>query len=80
MNPKPWLALTLVSLMAGCGGSAPPSGATTKAAPAEAQKATERRETVFDPLVGTIDRAKGVQSTVDEQAAEQRRKIEEATR
>jgi hypothetical protein len=80
MNPKPWLALTLVSLMAGCGGSAQPPGGTAKAQPAAAQKAPERRETVFDPWVGTIDRAKGVQNTVDEQAAEQRRKIEEATR
>jgi len=80
MNPKPWLALTLVSLVASCGGAASPPGATAKAQPAAAQKALERRETVFDPWVGTIDRAKGVQSTVDEQAAEQRRKIEEATR
>lgn len=80
MNAKPWLVLALVSLMTGCGGSAPPSADTTRAPPAVAQKAPERRETVFDPLVGTIDRAKGVQSTVDDQAAEQRRKIEEATR
>jgi hypothetical protein len=81
MNPKAWLALTLVALMTGCGGgSASPSGETSKAPAAAAQKAPERRETVFDPWVGTIDRAKGVQSTVDEQAAEQRRKIEEATR
>jgi hypothetical protein len=39
-----------------------------------------RRETVFDPLTSTIDRAEGVQQTVDEQAAEQRRRIEEASR
>jgi hypothetical protein len=75
MNPKPWLALTLAAFVTGCGGSASPSGETTKA-PA----APERRETVFDPWVGTIERAKGVQNTVDEQAAEQRRKIEEASR
>jgi len=80
MNPKPWLALTIAGFMTGCGGSASPSGETAKAAPAAAQKAPERRETVFDPWVGTIERAKGVQNTVDEQAAEQRRKIEEATR
>jgi hypothetical protein len=80
MNTKPWLALTLVSL-AGCGGgSASPSGDAPKAQPAAVQKAPERRETVFDPWVGTIDRAKGVQNTVDDQAAEQRRKIDEATR
>jgi hypothetical protein len=35
---------------------------------------------VFDPLVGTIDRAKDVQKTVDDQAAEQRRRLEEAER
>ena len=80
MNPKPWLALTLATFVTGCGGSAQPSGDTAKAEPAAAQKAAERRETVFDPWVGTIDRAKGVQNTVDDQAAEQRRKIEEATR
>jgi hypothetical protein len=80
MNPKPWLALTLVACMTGCGSSASPSGETTKATPAAAQKPPERRETVFDPWVGTIERAKGVQKTVDEQAAEQRRKIEEASR
>ena len=80
MNPIPWLALTLVSLVAGCGGSAAPDAATAKVPPPTAQKAPERRETVFDPWVGTIDRAKGVQNTVDAQAAEQRRKIEEAAR
>ena len=80
MNPKSWLALTMVCLVAGCGSTAPPAGDATKAPPAAAQKAPERRETVFDPWVGTIDRAKAVQNTVDEQAAEQRRKIEEATR
>jgi hypothetical protein len=80
MIAKLWLALFLASLMAGCGGSASPSGDATKAPPAAAQKQPERRESVFDPWVGTIDRAKGVQKTVDEQAAEQRRKIEEASR
>jgi hypothetical protein len=81
MRVKPWLGLMLTSLVTGCGTSAPPPAETAKAAPpAAAQKALERRETVFDPWVGTIDRAKGVQSTVDEQAAEQRRKIEEASR
>ena len=80
MNAKPWLALALVSLVGGCGGSASPSGETPKAQPAAAQKAPERRETVLDPWVGTIDRAKAVQGTVDDQAAEQRRKIDEATR
>jgi len=35
---------------------------------------------VFDPLTSTIDRAEGVQQTVDDQAAEQRKRIEEAER
>jgi ABC-type glycerol-3-phosphate transport system substrate-binding protein len=80
MNPKLSLALALASLLAGCGGSEQPTGGAAKAQPAAAQKTPERRETVFDPWVGTIDRAKAVQNTVDDQAAEQRRKIEEATR
>jgi hypothetical protein len=79
MSAKSWLALTLASLVTGCGSSAAPPTETAKAPPSAAQQ-PERRETVFDPWVGTIDRAKGVQSTVDEQAAEQRRKIEEASR
>ena len=39
-----------------------------------------RRETVFDPLTSTIGRAQGVQQTVEEQAAEQRKRIEDAER
>ena len=39
-----------------------------------------RRETVFDPLTSTIGRAEGVQQTVDQQAAEQRKRIEDAER
>ena len=72
MSAKPWLAIAAMLLVAGCGGSSPP--------PSDSAKQPERRESVFDPWIGTIDRAKGVQSTVDEQSAEQRRKIEEASR
>lgn len=79
MTAKPWLAFTVVLLVAGCGSSSPPPAAETAKKPADTAQ-PERRETVFDPWIGTIDRAKGVQSTVDEQAAEQRRKIEEASR
>jgi hypothetical protein len=64
------LALTL----AACGGSEPAESA------AERRDTAPRRETVFDPLTSTIDRAEGVQQTVDQQAAEQRRRIEEAER
>jgi hypothetical protein len=49
--------------------------------PAEqADEPAAPRPTVFDPLTSTIDRAEGVQQTVDAQAAEQRRRIEEAER
>ena len=61
--------LLAMMLAAGCGGAAEP--AAESAEPAQ-------RETVFDPLVGTMDRARGVQQTVDERAAEQRRRIEES--
>jgi hypothetical protein len=57
--------------VAGCGGS------ETAEAPS---RPVEPRPTVFDPLTSTIDRAQGVQQTVDEQAAEQRRRIEAAER
>ena len=62
-----FLLMALVALTA-CGSSPPPP---------QEQK-PQRKETVFDPLTGTIDRAKGVQQTVDDQAAEQRKKIEAA--
>jgi hypothetical protein len=72
MNAKLWLIGAALGALTACGSSEPPPVA-------EAPKA-ERAPTVFDPWVGTIDRARGVQSTVDEQAAEQRRRIEEAER
>lgn len=43
--------------------------------PAEAEPS---RETVFDPLTSTIDRAEGVQDTVDAQSEALRRRVEEA--
>jgi len=64
-------ALLLVALALTACGSSPP--------PPQEQK-PQRRESVFDPWTGTIERAKGVQQTVDDQAAQQRKKIEEATR
>lgn len=65
LNPLYLAAL----LLAGC-------GATESSVPAP----PEPRPTVFDPLTSTIDRAEGVQQTVDRQAAEQRRRIEDAER
>jgi hypothetical protein len=55
----------------GCGGSPAPDE------PAE-PPIENARPTVFDPLTSTIDRAQGVQQTVDEQAAELRRRVDEA--
>ncbi len=65
----------LASPLGGCGGEEAP---TERAA--QRQDPGERRETVFDPLTSTIGRAQGVQQTVDDQAAEQRRRIEDAER
>ena len=67
MQRRYLLASALSVVLAGCGGSQPPEQAP-------------RRETVFDPMTSTIGRAQGVQQTVDEQAAEQRRRIDEASR
>jgi hypothetical protein len=63
-----WLLVALAAVITACG-SAPP--------PPQEQK-PPRKETVFDPLTSTIDRAKGVQQTVDDQAREQRKQIEAA--
>lgn len=57
------------ALLAACGGSADSRD--------ESQQ-SKQPDGVFDPLVETLDRAKSVQQTVDEQAAEQRRRIEKA--
>ena len=69
--PRKAYLLAFVLVVAGCGGSEEP---------AKPEQPAARRETVFDPLTSTIDRAEGVQQTVDEQAAAQRRQIEEASR
>jgi hypothetical protein len=67
------LLTALVGALAACGGGSAPADPPKPAAEA-------KRESVFDPLVGTIDRAKNVQNTVNDQAAEQRRRLEEAER
>jgi ABC-type glycerol-3-phosphate transport system substrate-binding protein len=70
------LVFAALVVVSGCGGAA-----SNDAASGDAERETAaERETVFDPLTSTIDRAEGVQQTVDEQAAEQRRRIEEAER
>ena len=70
MPQKACVLAAIALTIGGCGGDAP----------ADKQPEPARRETVFDPLTSTIGRAEGVQQTVDEQAAEQRRRIEEASR
>jgi hypothetical protein len=62
-----WTAGALLALT-GCGASEPP------------EQAARDQERVFAPLVGTVERAQGVQQTVDDQAAELRRRIEEQER
>ena len=57
--------------LAGCGGSA-----TTETQ----SEATEQRPMVLEPLAGTLDRARGVQQTVDGEAAEMRKRLEQAER
>jgi hypothetical protein len=73
MPRRLWLLACLAILCDGCDSADPPAADTP---PANAA----RRETVFDPMVGTIDRAKGVRTTVDDQAAELRRRVEQAER
>jgi hypothetical protein len=70
MPRKAYLLATVVLVIVGCGASEEPA----------APEPAPRRETVFDPLTSTIDRAEGVQQTVDAQAAEQRRRVEDAER
>jgi hypothetical protein len=64
------LLMLLAAGLAGCGGSGPPAASEPK----------EPQPTVFDPLTDTIERAQGVQRTVDAQAAELRKRVEEAER
>jgi hypothetical protein len=66
------LLSALAFTLAGCGpGPAESEAPREPAAP---------RPSVFDATTSTIDRAESVQQTVDEQAAEQRRRIEAAER
>ena len=74
MQPKRVVWSVIALVLAGCGGSEPADRAV------ESNEPAPRRETVFDPLTSTIGRAQGVQQTVDEQAAAQRRRIEDAER
>jgi hypothetical protein len=70
VNAKLVLVAAVALLPVGCGGPSEPTDPPP----------TAPRPTVFDPLTSTIDRAQGVQQTVDQQAAEQRRRLEDAER
>ena len=52
--------------------------ACTDKTPEESVGETEPRPTVFDPMISTIDRAQGVEQTLQGSAADRRRQIEEA--
>ena len=71
MHRKSWVWWAIACAVSGCGSSDPPEPPREQA---------QRRETVFDPMTSTIGRAQGVQQTLDAQAAEQRRRIEDAER
>lgn len=71
MRRRSVLCLVIALGVVGCAEESEPTAPPPQA---------ERRPTVFDPLTSTIDRAEGVQQTVDQQAAEQRRRIEDAER
>ena len=59
--------------LAGCGGAD-----EADEADAESRVSEEPRETVFDPLTETLERAEGVEDTLREQSEELRRRVEEA--
>jgi hypothetical protein len=63
-------AMVIVALgivLGGCGAGETDRGADS-----------EPRETVFDPLTDTLDRAEGVQDTLDERRDRLERELEEA--
>jgi hypothetical protein len=67
MRYRRWL-MSVLFVLSACGGEAPSA------------QPPETKPTVFDPTTATLDRAKAVQQTVDDQAAQQRKQIEEAER
>ena len=66
MKQLSYLIAGMLILSSGCGGSEdtnPPEDID--------------RETVFDPLIETLDRAEGVEDTLRESAEQRRRQLEE---
>lgn len=66
-------ALLALLLATGCGSGEPPPEPG-----ADAPAPTSDDSGAFEPLTDTVERAEGVQSTVDERADELRRRTEEA--
>jgi hypothetical protein len=62
--------LAAFAVLTGCGGVADE--------PAAARPDPAERDTVFDPLTGTLDRVEGVEDTLRESADARRRQLEEA--
>lgn len=52
--------------------------ACTDRATDETARETSREPSVFDPMIGTIERAEGVEQTLQDSAADRRRQIEAA--
>ncbi|HEY5568384.1 MAG TPA: hypothetical protein VIM81_14240 [Gammaproteobacteria bacterium] len=74
MNAKWLMTAVCLSGLAGCGQPADVQQESSSAA-----ETTETdRESVFDPLTETLDRAEGVEDTLREQSEELRRRVEEA--
>lgn len=67
------VALLALMLAAGCGSGEPPPEPE-----AGADAPTSDESGAFEPLTDAVERAEGVESTVDERADEVRRRIEEA--
>jgi hypothetical protein len=67
------LSVFAVSLLVACSGGEAPEQASS-------ERETATRETVFDDLTGTLDRAEAVQDTIDASFDQRRRQLEEQER
>ena len=65
---RPCYVIFVALVIAGCGRDAPGEAGPVDAAPAQ--------PSVFDPLTETVDRAGGVETTLQDAAAERRRQLE----
>lgn len=58
-------AILLCLILLGCGGGTDPARES-----ADTKESKEKKEGIFDPLVQSLDKAKGVEDTVMEQKAQ----------